>query len=635
MMNLQSENEIKSSMAYKMSWIALVISVVGVWDCWAADPYLSPSALVIDQDSATLYIAETTARRVAVFDMKSKTVRQHIPLPLEPTGLALSAEKSALYVTAGLDFGQMQIIDTANGKIVGQIEAGHGPMSPVLSKDGTRLYVCSQFENSVAVIDLAGQKQVASIPVKRQPVAAALTPDGTKLFVTNLIPSGFANDHYNAAAVSVIDAENNRLMTHVQLPNGTINVRGICVSPDGKYVYATCVLARYHLPTTQLDRGWINTNALVVIDAASNTFVNTVLLDDVDLGAANPWAVTCVREDGPAGRSYICVTHSGTHELSVIDRAAMHDKLSRIAGGQQVSGVSTVPQQVPNDLSFLTGIRKRIPLTGNGPRALAADGSDVYIAEYFSGSLGIVNVDSQAPGPVVQSVNLGNEPEMTGARKGEMLFNDASLCFQKWQSCATCHPSHGRVDGINWDLLNDGIGNPKQTKSLLYSHRTAPAMISGIRPDAETAVRAGIRYIQFTERPEEEAAAIDAYLKSLEPVASPYLKKAAGGKTYLSASAQRGKALFTMADCAGCHSGRFYTDQKKHAIGLAAGNERGPAFDTPALVEIWRTAPYLYDGRAATIQEMLTKFNPNDMHGATSDLTEEQIRDLAAYVLSL
>ena len=46
------------------------------------------------------------------------------------------------------------------------------------------------------------------------------------------------------------------------------------------------------------------------------------------------------------------------------------------------------------------------------------------------------------------------------------------------------------VDGLNWDLLNDGIGNPKSTKTLLYSHATPPAMISGIRADAETAVRA-------------------------------------------------------------------------------------------------------------------------------------------------
>ncbi|MHC4147198.1 MAG: cell surface protein, partial [Planctomycetota bacterium] len=83
---------------------------------------------------------------------------------------------------------------------------------------------------------------------------------------------------------------------------------------------------------------------------------------------------------------------------------------------------------------------------------------------------------------------------MTAERRGEMLFNDALLCFQSWQSCASCHPSDARVDALNWDLLNDGLGNPKNTKSLLLSHETPPAMITGIRENAEIAVRAGFRH---------------------------------------------------------------------------------------------------------------------------------------------
>ena len=68
------------------------------------------------------------------------------------------------------------------------------------------------------------------------------------------------------------------------------------------------------------------------------------------------------------------------------------------------------------------------------------------------------------------------------ARRGEMLYNDGSMCFQQWQSCASCHPD-GRVDGLNWDLLNDGMGNPKQTRSELYNHVTPPTMIRQvIRP---------------------------------------------------------------------------------------------------------------------------------------------------------
>jgi cytochrome c peroxidase len=47
----------------------------------------------------------------------------------------------------------------------------------------------------------------------------------------------------------------------------------------------------------------------------------------------------------------------------------------------------------------------------------------------------------------------------------ERLFHDATIGHQSWQSCASCHPD-GRAGGLNWDLLNDGIGNPKNTKSV-------------------------------------------------------------------------------------------------------------------------------------------------------------------------
>jgi hypothetical protein len=63
--------------------------------------------------------------------------------------------------------------------------------------------------------------------------------------------------------------------------------------------------------------------------------------------------------------------------------------------------------------------------------------------------------------------------------------------------------------------------------------------------------------------------------------------------------------------------------------------EKGKAFDTPTLAECWRSAPYLYDGRALTMEEVLTKFNPGDQHGETSKLKPEEIKDLAEYILSL
>ncbi|HUS71555.1 MAG TPA: c-type cytochrome [Sedimentisphaerales bacterium] len=615
----------------KRVWIYMFVALVGFSSVTlaakAGDEYLSPLALVADNEGKMLYVAEATAKQVAVFNITAGKVTKVISLPGQPSGLALAPDGQTLYVTAGVPNGGVHVVNLKTGKIDHTFPAKHTPTAPVVSPDGKTLYVCYRFFNAVAIYDLTSKKSVAAltvIAVSREPVAAALTPDGKSLFVAHLVPGGAADRDYVAAEVSVIDTVAKKREKTIQLPNGSTGLRGICVSPDGKYAYVTHILARYQLPTTQLERGWMNTNALSIIDIPKKQLLNTVLLDDVDLGAANPWDVACT-DDG----KYVCVTHASTHEVSVIDRTKLHNKLASVAKGVKVSDVSLSPSDVPNDLSFLVGLRRRLKLTGNGPRGLAVIGTKAYAAEYFTDSLGVVDIDSERL-PQARSIVLGQKKSLTKVRKGEMLFNDASLCFQNWQSCASCHPGGGRVDALNWDLLNDGIGNPKNTRNLLLAHKTPPAMAMGVRPDAEAAVRAGIRHIQFAVRPEEDAVAIDEYLKSLKPVQSPYLVK---GK--MREQAKQGRKVFNKAGCASCHPPPLYTDLGKYNIGTGKGLDENQSFDTPTLIEAWRTAPYLYDGRSETIKEVLTRHNPGDKHGKTSTLTDEEINSLAEFLLSL
>jgi cytochrome c peroxidase len=184
---------------------------------------------------------------------------------------------------------------------------------------------------------------------------------------------------------------------------------------------------------------------------------------------------------------------------------------------------------------------------------------------------------------------------------------------------------------MNWDNLNDGIGNPKNVKSLLLAHRTPPCMWLGIRTNAELAVRAGITNSLYAVLPDEIARAMDEYLKSLQPIASPWL---VNGR--LSQAAQRGKKLFFNEDigCADCHKGSLLTDLKLHDVGTSGRFDQSAKFDTPSLIEAWRTAPYLHDGSVGTIPELLKTRNHGDAHGATSRLTPAQLDDLAAFVLS-
>jgi cytochrome c peroxidase len=74
-----------------------------------------------------------------------------------------------------------------------------------------------------------------------------------------------------------------------------------------------------------------------------------------------------------------------------------------------------------------------------------------------------------------------------------------------------------------------------------------------------------------------------------------------------------------------------------HDVGTGDGprEKMGPKFDTPTLVGVYRTGPYLHDGRARTLRDVLTTCNADDRHGKTSHLKPPEIGDLVAFLKSL
>ena len=174
--------------------------------------------------------------------------------------------------------------------------------------------------------------------------------------------------------------------------------------------------------------------------------------------------------------------------------------------------------------------------------------------------------------------------------------------------------------------------DPKNGRSMVLAHKTPPSMSLGVLADAEAAVRSDFVHLLFARHAEKAAAAIDEYLKSLKPVSSPYL---VDGK--LSQAARRGKKLFFDAEinCAECHPEPLFTDMQMHDVGSRGQYDRRDTFDTPTLIECWRTAPYMHDGRYLTVQELLTKGQHGNQEGGIDRLSEQQINDLVEYVLSL
>ncbi len=578
----------------------------------SGDPYLSPSSIDFDETYKRLYIATGATGKVLICDIISMQVSDEIELPGSANGI--SHASGYIYVASGGYNGNLYKIDAASLEILDSIQVGHTPVSPIFSEG--YIYVCNRFSNTISVIDPEDLSLIKEIPVIREP--HSIVANRGKLYVANHLPAGSADNNYAAAAVSVINQAEMNVESNILLPSGSTALKDICLSPDGKFAYVTHLLSRYLMPTTQLNRGWIITNAVSVIDTEKNSLLNTVLLDDIYQGAANPWGIT-VSQNG----EFLLLTHSGTHEISVIKLDELHKKLEEVSVGKEIS-FSKKPEDVKHDLGFLSTCRTRVKLNGIGPRELVETGGKIYIGEYYSGSLGIVNISDLTD---VQSIQLGIPHEPTTQRRGEMHYHDASLCYQNWLSCASCHPD-ARNDALNWDLGNDGYGTLRQTKSHLYSHITPPSTITGIRPGAFHSVRAGFESIEFTKADEEISSEIDTFLMSLQPELSPYLVDAR-----LSPAAEAGMEVFRRAKCINCHKGPAFTDMRQYHVGN--GYTAQEKFDTPTLVEIWRTAPYLHDGRADDHSSIFREYNNGDIHGETSSLSEEEMKELSEYVLSI
>jgi len=625
----------------RLFWLIVLTLVAGSARLGAEPASLSPAAIIANHDGTKLFIACGGAGRVLCYDPARQKIVNTVALPASPSGLALSADDGTLYVTCAAPESRVCLIDTGKLVVKDTIIAGHTAVSPVLSPDGKTLYVCNQFDNDVSVIDLGARKETCRLGVQREPVAAGITRDGRYLLVANQLSRERADSKTVSASVSVLDLAAGREVNTLALPVGSEMLKDLRVSPDGKYAVVTHIFCNYDLPTRRVELGLINANAMTIINLANLEPECTCLLDEPYRGAGNPWGMS-FSADG----STLAVAHAGAREVSVIDfpalLAGLPDTSHKSAWPTNLSTpvLKFVPhyedEELNDGLPFLVGARHRVKLPADclGPRAVVLSGHTIYTANYFSDNLSVI--DLSEPRLQALALPLGKPAKMTPARWGEFYFHDADLCFQGWQSCSSCHPGGGRVDALNWDLASQGPGHPKNTRSVLLAAQTEsqPATQNGagrMGATLDDAVRVAIKTLLFTNAPDEVAQAMEAYIKSLKPVPSPNLVQG-----QLSPSAKRGGLVFTQAGCARCHAPGLYTDRLAHNVGTVTRYDTSPQFPTPSLVEAWRTAPYLHDGSAPAIRDVLTTRNPNDgRHGDVAGLTRQQLDDLCAYVLSL
>jgi len=633
---LHSMKRTGGMMLLRVTGMIAAIACLGV--AARAAIYRSPLAVAVSPDGKTLYVSDKTAGCVAVLDAAAGKKVGEVVIADEPNGLALSADGKTLYV-AQRKANSIALVDTVKGAVIGQIRVGTWPVALAVAENAGRLYCSNRGNHTVSIVDLAAGKEIKQIAVARDPAFLAITTDESRVVVPNFMPHGAGTDAKLAAEVSILDTAAMEQVARVKLPPGSTMAGGVWIGPAGRWAYVVHILGRFNFPITQLEQGWVHTCALSIIDVAAGRRFATVLLDELTKGVADPWAVV-----GSADGKTLWISHRGTHEISTLDIGRIHElldgkvseEIAKLKDGQRdniwvrIRKDKSQIAELANDLTalYISRTIRRTSSGGKGPTGLALSphGKKLYAANYYAGTVGVLDTAGEK---VVGTIAVGDQPEPDAARRGEIYFHDATRCFQSWHSCASCHLDDGRIDGLPWDFMRDGIDNGKDVISLINMHHTPPHNRLATRPSPRECVRTGVVGSHVIEPDTADVDDLLAYTRSLTPEPNPNLPSFAD-------AAKLGKVLFEgKADCATCHPGPYFTDKKSHDVGTGGPNELDAYYDTPSLIEVYRTAPYYHDGRAVTMKEALTEHDPKRLHGNLKELTPQEIEDLIAYVLSL
>ena len=262
---------------------------------------------------------------------------------------------------------------------------------------------------------------------------------------------------------------------------------------------------------------------------------------------------------------------------------------------------------------------------------IAGDNKTAYIANYLKDAVQVVDIESRK---LLREIPLAATKPVTQIRHGEMLFYDGQRSLDQWYSCHSCH-YNGGVNSKAMDTWNDGSAlTMKTVLPLDHIDKTGPWTWHGWQADLHDAMHKSFTStMQGREVNEEEKDAILAYLSTDRLPPNPF-RQADGS---LSQAAQRGKTVFQSeaAACASCHSGKYFTDGGIHDVGLGSDEDEYDGFNTPMLIGLYRKVRFLHDGRAKTLEEVLTEYHSPEKVSGTRALKDEEVSDLIEYLKSL
>ncbi|MCB9506072.1 MAG: c-type cytochrome [Myxococcales bacterium] len=292
-----------------------------------------------------------------------------------------------------------------------------------------------------------------------------------------------------------------------------------------------------------------------------------------------------------------------------------------------------VGRSLPLYASFRVGDGARgIALSDDGGTAWVDVGFDHAVSRLELGAAGVFEVMPAATvARAVSPTRLSPSGEA-----GRRLFFDATnpqLTPAGVVACATCHPGAGD-DGLVWFLHTESVPRKLRRTPPAWQHGDAALLHwDGAYDSAATLFTDTVRALMGGQALGIDATAVTAFLAETPP---PPPRPASAVDA---AAVARGAALFTREDvaCASCHIDGYGADPELHAVVPETDDDDasiGPA-RTPSLAGVRARPPYLHDGRARSLEEVLTTHNRGDTHGRTSQLHQRDVDDLVEYMETL
>jgi YVTN family beta-propeller protein len=616
------------------------------------------SNLAVERRAAgpRLWAVNPDADTVAVIDATTRQRIAEIRVGAAPRSVAIAPD-GRVWV-ANRDSASLSVIDASSLQIVATHPMPRASQPYGIAFDpGGAAWVVLEATGALLRVGAAGAV-LASIDVGPNPRHLAVTADGARVlvsrFVTRPLPGESTRDVVPGTAggevvvVSTATAAVERTVTlaHSKVPDSAVGGRGVpnylgapAIAPDGRSAW---------IPSKQdnVKRGVLREAPPGATTGGRNLdFQNTVraVSSLVDLTTMQEVRAARIDHDNssvtsaavfhPTGR-FVFAALETSRQVAVIEVATRRE-LMRIEA-------DLAPQAV----------------------AVSPDGLQLYVHNVMGRSVGVYDLGALVTAGTTRVTQLGvvttvgTEPLAANVLKGKQFFYDARdqrLARDAYMSCASCHNDGGH-DGRTWDFtgFGEGLRNTISLRGragaqgrLHWSgnfdevqdfEAQIRAFAGGSGLMSKEQFEAGTRALPLGDRKAGISADLDAlaaYVSSLTQVAASPLRAKNGA---LTAGAAAGETLFASLGCVDCHGGRDFTQSA--VLGLVdVGTVRQPgsgqrlggrlaAIDPPTLRDAWATAPYLHDGRAATLADAIRA------HRGLS-ATDAEVERLARYVAEI